>query len=102
MSPHGCWGVLLPRCLLQVACFWTPEEIDLAGDVEDWAKLSADERHFLSYVLAFFAGSDGIVNENLTQNFCTHVRLPEVTAAYTFQAAMETIHSETYALLIQV
>lgn len=85
----------------QVACFWTPEEIDFADDLNDWAKLSPDEKHFVSHVLAFFAGSDGIVNENLTQNFCNNVRLPEVAAAYTFQAAMETIHSETYALLIQ-
>lgn len=85
----------------QVASFWTPEEIDFADDLQDWNKLTDDERHFVSYVLAFFAGSDGIVNENLTQNFCNHVRLPEVAAAYTFQAAMETIHSETYALLIE-
>jgi len=84
----------------QVACFWTPEEIDFAEDLADWASLEDGERHFLSMVLAFFAGSDGIVNENLTQNFCNQVRLPEVTAAYTFQAAMETIHSEAYALLI--
>jgi len=84
-----------------VASFWTPEEIDFSTDLEDWEKLTADERHFISYVLAFFAGSDGIVNENLIQNFCSQVRLPEVTAFYTFQAAMETIHSETYALLIE-
>jgi len=84
-----------------VACFWTPEEIDFSTDLEDWAKLTKDEQHFVKYVLAFFAGSDGIVNENLIQNFCNQVRLPEVTAFYTFQAAMETIHSETYALLIE-
>jgi len=84
-----------------VACFWTPEEIDFSTDLEDWAKLTKDEQHFVKYVLAFFAGSDGIVNENLIQNFCNQVRLPEVTVFYTFHAAMETIHSETYALLIE-
>jgi len=82
------------------ASFWTAEEIDLAPDLVDWKKLSSDERHFIKHVLAFFAASDGIVNENLCYRFSNEVQYPEARAFYTFQSAMETIHSETYSLLI--
>lgn len=82
------------------ASFWTAEELDLSADVRDWAGLSEGERSFLSYVLAFFASSDGIVLENLLTRFCTDVQLPEARSFYAFQAAMENVHSETYALLI--
>tara|TARA_B100000965_G_scaffold70396_2_gene55570 strand:- start:26044 stop:27042 length:999 start_codon:yes stop_codon:yes gene_type:complete len=84
-----------------VAAFWTAEEIDLAKDVVDWEKLSKDEKHFISMVLAFFAGSDGIVLENLVERFMNDIDIPEVRAFYSFQATAETIHSETYSLLIE-
>ena len=83
-----------------LASFWTVEEIDLASDHEDWNGLKEEERHFISHVLAFFAASDGIVNENLLSNFAIEVQLPEARCFYGFQIAMENIHSETYALLI--
>merc|ERR1712224_400689 len=83
------------------ASFWTAEEIDLAQDSKDWEKLSNSERHFITHVLAFFAASDGIVLDNLNDNFTTEVQLPEARAFYGFQAAMENIHSEMYSLLIQ-
>jgi len=83
-----------------MASFWTAEEIDLHDDHKDWAKLNAKEQHFVKYVLAFFAASDGIVLENLTSNFINDVKLPEARCFYGFQAAMENIHSETYSLLI--
>ena len=83
-----------------VASFWTPEEVDLQDDLAHWRALNEDERHFLSHVLAFFSASDGIVNENLVQNFCSEVQIPEARAFYGFQIAMENIHSETYSLLI--
>jgi ribonucleoside-diphosphate reductase subunit M2 len=82
------------------ASFWTAEEIDLAGDLKDWESLSSNERHFVSHVLAFFAASDGIVNENLAQNFATEVQSAEARCFYGFQIAVENIHSETYSLLI--
>jgi ribonucleoside-diphosphate reductase subunit M2 len=82
------------------ASFWTAEEIDLATDLKDWEKLSANERHFVSHVLAFFAASDGIVNENLAQNFATEIQSAEARCFYGFQIAVENIHSETYSLLI--
>lgn len=82
------------------AGFWTAEEIDLSGDTKDWENLNDGERHFISHVLAFFAASDGIVNENLAINFMSEVQLPEARSFYGFQIAMENIHSETYALLI--
>ena len=82
-----------------VASFWTPEEISFS-DIEDWNKLSENEQTFLKNVLAFFAGSDGIVNENLVCRFMNDVPIPEVQAFYSFQIAIETIHSETYSLLI--
>jgi ribonucleotide reductase beta subunit family protein with ferritin-like domain len=84
----------------QEASFWTAEEIDLSEDLKDWQKLNDEERHFIKHILAFFAASDGIVNENLCYRFASEVQYPEARAAYTFQAAMETIHSETYSLLI--
>jgi ribonucleoside-diphosphate reductase subunit M2 len=82
-----------------VASFWTPEEISFS-DVDEWNRLSSNEQHFIKYVLAFFAGSDGIVNENLASRFMNDVSLPEAKAFYTFQLAIESIHSETYSLLI--
>jgi ribonucleoside-diphosphate reductase beta chain len=82
------------------ASFWTAEEIDLSDDMKDWVKLNDGERHFISHILAFFAASDGIVNENLAVNFMSEVQLPEARCFYGFQIMMENIHSETYALLI--
>lgn len=83
-----------------VASFWTVEEVDLASDRTDWDALSPGEQSFLSHVLAFFAASDGIVNENLALNFASEVQPFELRAFYAFQMAMENIHSEMYALLI--
>lgn len=83
------------------ASFWTAEEIDLASDITDWNnKLNDNERHFIKHVLAFFAASDGIVNENLAVNFLNEVQSPEARCFYGFQVMMENIHSETYSLLI--
>lgn len=83
------------------ASFWTAEEIDLATDIKEWdEKLNDQERHFISHVLAFFAASDGIVNENLVERFCAEVQLPEARSFYGFQIAIENIHSETYSLLV--
>ena len=83
-----------------VQSFWTAEEVDLQADQKDWEKLSNDERHFIKHVLAFFAASDGIVNENLAINFMNEVQLPEARCFYGFQIMMENIHSEMYSLLI--
>jgi ribonucleoside-diphosphate reductase subunit M2 len=83
------------------ASFWTAEEIDLSKDLHDWHnRLNNDERFFVSHVLAFFAASDGIVNENLVQRFSNEVQAPEARCFYGFQIMMENIHSETYSLLI--
>jgi ribonucleoside-diphosphate reductase beta chain len=82
------------------ASFWTAEEIDLQQDLSDWKKLNDGERHFVSHVLAFFAASDGIVNENLANNFLKEVQYAEAKCFYGFQIMMENIHSETYSLLI--
>lgn len=82
------------------ASFWTAEEIDLSQDIKDWANLTDGERHFISHVLAFFAASDGIVNENLAENFVSEVQYTEAKFFYGFQIAIENIHSETYSLLI--
>ena len=83
------------------ASFWTAEEIDLSPDLIDWEnKLSDDERHFIKHVLAFFAASDGIVNENLAENFLSEVQYTEAKFFYGFQVTIENIHSETYSLLI--
>lgn len=85
----------------QQACFWTAEEIDLHSDLNDWnQKLTDDERYFIKHVLAFFAASDGIVNENLAENFVNEVQYSEAKFFYGFQIMMENIHSETYSLLI--
>ncbi len=85
----------------QEACFWTAEEIDLSQDLTDWhEKLNDNERHFIKHVLAFFAASDGIVNENLAENFVSEVQYTEAKFYYGFQIMMENIHSETYSLLI--
>jgi len=83
------------------ASFWTAEEIDLGPDLHDWDnKLNDDERYFIKHILAFFAASDGIVNENLAENFVAEVQYTEAKFFYGFQIAMENIHSETFALLI--
>jgi len=84
----------------QEASFWTAEEIDLHQDVVDWKKLNDDERYFLKHILAFFAASDGIVNENLAENFVNEVQYSEAKFFYGFQIMMENIHSEMYSLLI--
>ena len=83
------------------ASFWTAEEIDLHSDLSDWTdKLNDDERYFIKHILAFFAASDGIVNENLAENFVNEVQYSEAKFFYGFQIMMENIHSETYSLLI--
>ena len=83
------------------ASFWTAEEIDLANDLKDWeTKLTNDERYFVTRVLAFFAASDGIVNENLAINFSNEIQIPEARCFYGFQIAMENVHAEVYSLLI--
>ncbi|CAH8871741.1 unnamed protein product [Trichobilharzia szidati] len=83
-----------------VASFWTVEEVDLSKDLTDWDSLKVGERHFISYVLAFFAASDGIVLENLLERFSQEVQIPEVRCFYGMQIAIENIHSEMYSLLI--
>lgn len=82
------------------ASFWTVEEVDLSKDMTDWNALKPDERYFISHVLAFFAASDGIVNENLVERFSTEVQVTEARCFYGFQIAMENVHSEMYSLLI--
>ncbi len=82
------------------ASFWTAEEVDLSQDQKDWDRMNDGERYFITNVLAFFAASDGIVNENLAVNFMKEVQLPEARCFYGFQIMMENIHSETYSLLI--
>jgi|TARA_B100001287_G_scaffold276853_2_gene290113 ribonucleoside-diphosphate reductase subunit M2 len=84
----------------QVDCFWRAEEVDLSKDLTDWAKLTPDEKHFITMVLAFFAASDGIVLENLALRFMGDVQVAEARSFYGFQIAMENIHSEMYSLLI--
>ena len=84
----------------QVAVFWKAEEIDLSKDYIDWEKLNDDEKYFIKNILAFFAGSDGIVLENLAERFMSEVQIPEARCFYGFQLMMENIHSETYSLLI--
>tara|TARA_Y100000768_G_C23933151_1_gene661172 strand:+ start:64 stop:1035 length:972 start_codon:yes stop_codon:yes gene_type:complete len=83
-----------------MSSFWTPEEIDLSKDIDDFTKLKDEEQHFIKNVLAFFAASDGIVNENLVERFCNEVQVLEAKFFYGFQIAIENIHSETYSLLI--
>lgn len=84
----------------QKACFWTAEELDFTQDLKDWEKLTYNEQHFISNVLAFFAGSDGIVMENLVERFISEVGWKEAKLAYGFQSFMEGIHSEAYSLMI--
>lgn len=93
---HSVWEMYKKH----MAVFWTAEEIDLVPDLVDWEKLNKDEKHFISHVLAFFAASDGIVNENLALRFYNDAQIPEARCFYGFQIAMENIHSETYSLLI--
>jgi ribonucleotide reductase beta subunit family protein with ferritin-like domain len=83
-----------------MAVFWTPEEIDLSKDMAHWEKLSENERHFIKHILGFFAGSDGIVMENLALRFMREVQWPEAKFFYSCQNLLEAIHSETYSLLI--
>ena len=82
------------------ASFWTAEEVDLSKDIQHWEALKPEERYFISHVLAFFAASDGIVNENLVERFSQEVQITEARCFYGFQIAMENIHSEMYSLLI--
>ncbi|KAF0870739.1 RIR2 reductase, partial [Crocuta crocuta] len=82
------------------ASFWTAEEVDLSKDIQHWESLKPEERYFISHVLAFFAASDGIVNENLVERFSQEVQITEARCFYGFQIAMENIHSEMYSLLI--
>jgi len=82
------------------ASFWTVEEVDLSKDIGDWEKLRAEEKEFVSHVLAFFAASDGIVNENLVERFSNEIQIPEARFFYGFQIAVENIHSEMYSMLI--
>jgi ribonucleotide reductase beta subunit family protein with ferritin-like domain len=86
----------------QLASFWTAEEIDFSKDREQWAstRLSDDDRHFVRCILAFFAAADSLVSLNLMDNFCQEVHVLEAQIAYTFQAAMENVHAETYSLMI--
>lgn len=83
-----------------LACFWVAGEVDLSKDREDWQKLTADERHFVSMVLAFFANADGIVNDNLAERFGREVQIREARCFYDLQKTMENIHNEVYSLLI--
>ncbi|KAK2635490.1 hypothetical protein Ddye_030282 [Dipteronia dyeriana] len=83
------------------ASFWTAEEVDLSQDTRHWDSLSADEKHFITHVLAFFAASDGIVLENLAARFMKEVQVSEARAFYGFQIAIENIHSEMYSLLLE-
>lgn len=82
------------------ASYWQPEEISLNKDGPDWESLTEDEKQFVSYILAFFSASDGIVNENININFSREIEIPEVRAFYAFQEAMEAVHSETYSILL--
>jgi ribonucleotide reductase beta subunit family protein with ferritin-like domain len=83
-----------------IGSFWTVEEIDLATDLKDWERLNANEQHFIKHVLAFFAASDGIVMENIDLNFSKDVQIPEARSFYAYQSFNESIHSETYSLMI--
>lgn len=97
ITHHDIWGMYKQA----EASFWTAEELDLTTDLQDWAnKLTEDEKYFIKHVLAFFAASDGIVNENLAVNFLKEVQYPEARCMYGFQVMIENIHSEAYSLLI--
>ena len=95
-----CYQDIWEKYKNQMSVFWTVEEIDLSKDRNDWDKLSDNDRHFIKNILAFFAGSDGIVLENLGSRFMSEIQIPEAKCFYGFQIAMENIHSETYSLLI--
>ena len=96
LKQHDLWS----KYKQHMAVFWTPEEIDLSKDVKDWEKLSANERHFIKHILGFFAGSDGIVMENLASRFMREIQIHEAKFFYACQNLMEAVHSETYSLLI--
>src|SRR6056300_1921997 len=83
-----------------IASFWTTEEVDLSADMNDWNKMNDQERYFIKHILAFFAGSDGIVMENLNLNFASEVQISEARSFYSYQEFNESIHGETYSLLI--
>ena len=85
----------------QVACFWSVDEIDLAADEMDWQKMEDGEKDFVLHVISFFNASDGIVNENLAENFSVEVQIPEARVFYGFQIGMETIHTDMYGLLLE-
>jgi len=85
----------------QMDCFWRAEELDLTKDITHWESLNADEKYFISMILAFFAASDGIVLENLASRFMNDVQVSEARAFYGFQIMMENVHSESYSLLIE-
>ena len=93
---HDIWAMYKKA----LGSFWTVEELDLSKDHRDWCKLTSDEQHFIEHILAFFAGSDGIVLENLCQRFYNEVQIPEARCFYGFQIGIENIHSEMYSLLI--
>jgi ribonucleotide reductase beta subunit family protein with ferritin-like domain len=93
---HDVWN----KYKQHMAVFWTPEEIDLSKDVKDWERLNDNERHFIKHILGFFAGSDGIVMENLSVRFTREVQWPEAKFFYACQNLLEAVHSETYSLLI--
>ncbi|GLV39253.1 Ribonucleoside diphosphate reductase small subunit [Carabus blaptoides fortunei] len=94
---HDIWGMYKKA----EASFWTVEEVDLSKDLSDWEKLNKDERYFIKHVLAFFAASDGIVNENLVERFSQEVQVTEARCFYGFQIAIENVHSEMYSMLIE-
>lgn len=95
------WPMIWKFYKKQVGNFWVSEEVDLSNDLNDWSKLSDNEQHFIKYVLAFFAASDGIVSENLVMNFCSEVKIMEAQYFYGFQNMMEAIHSQMYSRLIE-
>jgi ribonucleoside-diphosphate reductase subunit M2 len=97
IAHHDIWHMYK----LHMASFWTVEEVDLVHDMADWDSLTEPEQHFIKHVLAFFAASDGIVSENLAQCFFSEVQWPEARAFYSFQIAMENVHSEMYSALIE-
>ena len=94
------WNDIWKAYEIHKSAFWTAQEIDYSADLDDWETLTYNEKHFIEHILAFFAGSDGIVLENLVSNFCREIQIPEVRCFYGFQAMIENIHGETYSLLI--
>lgn len=96
LKHHDLWDAYITHR----AAFWVETEIDYSADIADWDKLTADEKYFVEHILAFFAGSDGIVLENLVENFSSEVTVPEARAFYAMQSLIETVHGTTYSLLI--